>query len=82
MYGYEINARCFKIIENECLSGHWKSVNFDIFFVKNKKYNIIMMSTNSGLMVCEGKKMNNKYQKERCTNSSIHNPFLVTNCIE
>ena len=40
------------------------------------------MSTNSGLIVCEGKKMNNKYQKERCTNSSIHNPFLVTNCIE
>ena len=26
--------------------------------------------------------MNNKYQKERCTNSSIHNPFFVTNCIE
>ena len=40
------------------------------------------MSTNSGLIVCEGKKMNNKYQKERCKNSSIHNPFIVTNCIE
>ena len=23
--------------DNECLSGHWKGVNFDIFFVKNKK---------------------------------------------
>ena len=33
-------------------------------------------------MFCEGKKMNNKYQKEIYTNSSIHNPFIVTNCIE
>ena len=41
-----------------------------------------MMSTNSGLVVCEGKKMNNKYQKEIYTNSSIHNPFIVTNFIE
>ena len=68
--------------DNDCLSGHWKGVNFDIFAVGNKKCSIIMMSTNSGLIICEGKKMNNKYQKERCTNSSIHNPFLVTNFIE
>ena len=40
------------------------------------------MSTNYGLVVREGTKINNKYQKERCTNSSIHNPFIVTNCIE
>ena len=52
------------------------------FFVKNKKYNIIMMSTKYGLVVREGKKMINKYQKEICTNSSIHNPFFITNCIE
>ena len=39
------------------------------------------MSTNAGLIVCEGKKMNNKYQQEIYTNSSIHNPFLVTNFI-
>ena len=54
--GYEINAHLKKKSDNECLSGHWKGVNFDIFVVKNKKYYIIMMSTNSGLMVCEGKK--------------------------
>ena len=40
------------------------------------------MSTKSGLVICEGKNMNDKYQKERCTNYSQHNPFLVTNCIE
>ena len=33
-------------------------------------------------MVCEGKNIYNKYQKERCTNSSIHSPLFVTNCIE
>ena len=42
--------------DNDCLSGNWKGVNFDIFVVKNKKYSIIMMSTNYGLIVCEGKK--------------------------
>ena len=68
--------------DNDYLSGHWKGVKFDIFVVKDKKYSIIMMSTNSGLMVCENKKMNNKYQKEIYTNSSIHNPFIVTNFIE
>ena len=67
---------------NYFLLGHWKGVNFDMFVVKDKKYSIIMISTNSGLIVCEGKKMNNKYQKERCKNASIHNPFLVTNCIK
>ena len=40
------------------------------------------MSTKSELVVRECKKMNIKYQKERCTNSSVYNPFLVTNCIE
>ena len=41
-----------------------------------------MMSTKYGLMVREGKKMNNKYQKERCKNSSMHSALLFTNCIE
>ena len=41
-----------------------------------------MMSTNSGLIVCEGKKKNNKYQNERCTNYIIHYTFIVTNFIE
>ena len=59
-----------------------KGVNFDIFVVKKKKYNIIMMCTNYVLVVREGKKINNKYQKERFTNSSIHNPFIVNNFIE
>ena len=36
IYGYEINAHCLKKSDNDCLSGHWKGVNFDIFFVKNK----------------------------------------------
>ena len=63
IYVYEINAHGFFLSENDCLSGHWKDVKFDICVVKNKKYNIIMMSTNSVLVVCEGKKMNNKYQK-------------------
>ena len=40
------------------------------------------MSTKSGLVVYQGKEMNNKYQKEICKYSIIHNPFLVTNCIE
>ena len=40
------------------------------------------MSTKYGIVVCEGEKMNNKYQKEICTYSSKYNPFLVTNCIE
>ena len=45
----------FKNIDNDFLSGNWMGVNFDIFFVKNKMYNIIMMSTNSGIVVYEGK---------------------------
>ena len=46
----------FKYRDNFCLAGHWKGVNFDIFVVKYKKYNIIMMSTKSGLVVREDKK--------------------------
>ena len=41
-----------------------------------------MMSKKSRIMVCEGKNIYNKYQKERCTNSSIHSPLIVTTCIE
>ena len=40
------------------------------------------MSKKYGLVVSEGKKMNNKDQKEICTNFSMHNPLLVTNYIE
>ena len=47
----------FKGKKNDCLSGHWKGVNFDIFVVKNKKYNIIMISKKSGPVVREGKKL-------------------------
>ena len=61
--GYEINSHCFKISDYDCLSVHLKDVDFDVFFVKYPNYNIIMMSTKYGIMVCEGKKMNNKYQK-------------------
>ena len=82
IYGYEINVHYFKISEHDCLSGHWNGVDFDVFFVKAPNHNIIMMSTKYGLMVCEVTKMNNKYQKERCTNYSMHNPFIVTTCVE
>ena len=82
IYGHEINAHCFKISEHDCLSGNQKGIYFDVFFAKYPNHNIVMMSTKYGIMVCEGKKINNKYQKERCTNSSMHNPFLVINCIE
>ena len=30
IYGYEINAHYFKISEHDCLSGHWKGVDFDV----------------------------------------------------
>ena len=40
------------------------------------------MSTKSGIVFCEDKKMNKKYQKEICTHSSKYNPFIVTNCTE
>ena len=63
IYGYEINYHGWKKSENECISGHWKGAKFYIFVVKNKKYNIIMMSTKYGIVVREGKRMNNKYQK-------------------
>ena len=46
----------FKSISNDWLSVNWKGINFDIFVVKNKKYNIIMISTKYGLVVREGKK--------------------------
>ena len=36
IHRYEINAQCLKKRENDCLSGHWKGVNFDIFVVKYK----------------------------------------------
>ena len=44
-----------KKCDNDCLSGTWKGVNFYIFVVKYKKYNIIMVSTKSVLVVREGK---------------------------
>ena len=34
IYGYEINAHYFKISEHDCLSGHWKGVDFDVFVVR------------------------------------------------
>ena len=46
----------FQSIENDCLSVNWKGINFDIFVVKNKKYNVIMISTKYGLVVREGNK--------------------------
>ena len=54
IYGNEINAHCLKNGDNYCLSGHLKGVNFDVFVVKKKKYNIIMMCTNYGLVVRGG----------------------------
>ena len=36
IHRYEINAHSLKNIYNDCLSGHWEGVNFDIFVVKNK----------------------------------------------
>ena len=40
------------------------------------------MFTKYGIVFCEGKKINNKYQKEICTHSSKYNPFIVTNFID
>ena len=44
----------FKISDLDCLSGHWKYIDFSVVFVKDSDYNIIMMSQKYGLMVCEG----------------------------
>ena len=39
-----------------CLSGEWDEKDFNIFVMKQPDYNIIMMSTFSGLTVLEGQK--------------------------
>ena len=36
IYGYEINAHCFKIIEHYCPLLHLKGVNFDVFLKRSK----------------------------------------------
>ena len=42
--------------DHDCVSGNFKGVEFDVFVVKDPNYNMIMMSTYSGLMVCNNKK--------------------------
>ena len=42
--------------EHDCLSVNWKGVYFDVIVVKEENYNIIIIFTYSGLMVCEGQK--------------------------
>ena len=42
--------------EHDRLSGNWKGVDFDTFVVKEPNYNVIMMYTYSGIVVCEGQK--------------------------
>ena len=57
IHRYEINARFFFNKKRITSSQDIGTVfTFDIFVVKYKKYNIIMVSTKSGLVVCEGKK--------------------------
>ena len=47
IYGDKINAHFEKkkIGEHECHSRNWKEFYFAVFVVKEKNYNIIMMST-------------------------------------
>ena len=52
IYGYGINAHCEKKGEHDRLSGNWKGIEFDVFVVTDKNYNMIMMSTCSDVMVC------------------------------
>ena len=39
-----------------CLSGEWDEVEFNVFVLKDPDYNIMMISTFSGLTVSEGQK--------------------------
>ena len=39
-----------------CISGEWEKTEFNIFVLKEPDYNIMMMSTFSGLTVPEGQK--------------------------
>ena len=36
IHRYEIYPHCFLNKENDCLSGYWKGVHFDVFVVKNE----------------------------------------------
>ena len=40
----------------ECISGEWDETEFTVFVLKGPDYNIIIMSTFSGLTVPEGHK--------------------------
>ena len=42
--------------ENDCHSGNWNVIEFDVFVVKDSNYSVIIMSTYSGIMVCDDKK--------------------------
>ena len=52
-----MNARFLKEMgENDCHSGNWNVIEFDVFVVKYSNYSVIIMSTYSGIMVCDDKK--------------------------
>ena len=41
---------------HDCHSVNWKGVDFDVFVVKDLNYNMIMIPTYSGIMVCGDQK--------------------------
>ena len=45
-----------EIGDHDCHSVNWKGVEFDVFVVKDMNYNMIMMSTYSGIMVRDDQK--------------------------
>ena len=49
--------------EHICHSRKWKGVDFDVFVIKYPNYNMMMMSTYSGIMVCNDQK--EEYQFSR-----------------
>ena len=53
-----------KHCEHDCLSINFTVVDFYVVFVKEKNYNMIMISTYSGIIVCE-------CQKEECLISKV-----------
>ena len=74
IYGYGINANCK--INKQVIMNTSKQIE------GASNYNIIMMSTYYGLVVCEFQKKEYRMQKVRFKHYSMHNPFIVTSCLE
>ena len=64
-----------KICEHDCLSRNLMGVYLCVFVVKYPNYNMIMMSTHSGLMVCDDQKEEYKMSKGKKITFQCAEPF-------